>query len=228
MRRNIIAMSSAALAAVALSLSGAGAGAASAQPALRGAPDATPACGSSCFNLSSELLGTYRIQTSVGSGIYLQLGHNTLPAQDFTLLNEGTLAVLCGGPISAAAYVCSHAQFPANETVWEWAYAPYGNVSGTCEGVTAASSGRFIEPKACGRQSTNMWVANSARGTGPGTCTARRYCPWYSAAGTGPLVLRLQDPPGRLSITSSPGTGTAPVRQQFCMLAGSYPPPSTC
>lgn len=226
MRRNIIAMSSAALAAVALSLSGAGA--ASAQPALRSAPEATPACGSACFNLSSELLGTYFIQTSVGSGVYLQLGHNTLPAQDFTLLNEGTLATLCGGPISAAAYVCTHAQFPSSETVWEWAYAPYGTVSGTCEGVTTASSGRFIEPKACGRPSTNMWVANSARGTGPGTCTARRYCPWYSAGSTGPVVLRLQTPADRLVITSSAGTGTAPVRQQFCMLAGSYPPARTC
>jgi hypothetical protein len=225
-----IAMSWAALAAGVLGL--AGAGPASASLAAPAAPAASTACGATCFDLSSQVLGPARIQRHFGSGsgVRLQPGSTSGPAEDFTSASVGTLGTLCaGGEIPAGAYVCGNpgGQFPGSQIVREWNWAPDGNETGSCEGVAAERSGQRVILADCGRpQATDLWVPDYARGTGPGTCLTGRYCPWYSVSAHKPLVLRVgtAGPAGRLVIWLSAGTGTAPVRQLFCSVPGPYAP----
>jgi hypothetical protein len=207
----------------------ASAGPASAGPA---APAASAQCGSGCFDLSSQALGPGRIQrhSGPGSGLFLRPGSTAGPAEDFASEIVGTLGALCAaGEIPAGAYVCGDpgGQFPPSRVVREWNWAPAGNESGSCEGVASERSGQPVILQDCGRaQATDLWVPDFGRGTGRGACLTGRYCPWYSAAASKALVLRVRTsgPAGQLVIWRSDGTGTAPSRQLFCSVPGPYAP----
>jgi hypothetical protein len=238
LRIRTITMASGALAAGVLALAGTGpasaspAAAALASPAGAAAPAASTGCGTTCFDLSSQVLGPGHVQRHLGSGsgVRLQPGSLNGPAEDFTSDSVGTLAELCaGGEIPAGAYVCGNpaGQFPGSQTVREWNWAPDGNETGSCEGVATETSGQRVILEPCGQaRATDLWVPDFGRGTGHGACLTGRYCPWYSASAGKPLVLRVatSGPAGRLVIWLSPDTGTAPVRQLFCSVPGPYAP----
>jgi hypothetical protein len=210
----------------------AGAAPASAPPAAGAAPAASAECGASCFDLSSLALGPGQVQrhSGPGAGLFLKPGSTAGPAEDFTSETVGTLGALCAaGEIPAGAYVCGNpgGQFPPSQVVREWNWAPAGNESGSCEGVASERTGQPVILQKCGRAAaTDLWVPDFGRGTGRGACLTGRYCPWYSAAASKPLVLRVKTsgPVGQLVIWLSTGTATAPERQLFCTVPGPYAP----
>jgi len=227
MRSRIVAMSSSALAAVALSL--AGVAPASAYSVLRRVPDATSACDAICFDLASKALGTGDIQTYAAPGVFLASGSNLLPTQDFTGISAGTMGNLCGTPggIPASAYVCKHPKhFPPSLDAWEWDYDPYGNDTGLCEGAAKAIPGKPVILQVCGAllAGKDLWVPDTLRGTGPGTCLTGRYCPWYNAGGKAllPVVLKVKNPGVQLILANAGTSKTAGNRKQFCMAPGPF------
>jgi len=162
-------------------------------------PDATPACGFGCFELSSLVLGPHVIQNAyifqdngtggaVGQRLNLKLASNSHPNQDFTGAKVGTLGDYCGGLISEESYVCIN--YPATYPVFESDWSPYGNETGLCAGLaTPGINGENVTLQNCGASATTIWVGDLANST---FHHGHLYTPWVNASDPNfshPLVL---------------------------------------
>lgn len=212
-------------------------GSAAAQASVNpGAPDATPACGRNCLDLSSLVLGPDLIQNAdirrdngtggkVGQTLNLKTASNTVPDEDFTNAKVGDLADFCGNLISATSYACLN--YPKTFPVYESNWAPFGNESGLCAGVRVA--GRDNEPvtlQNCGATARTLWVGDvHAR------VTSHRmvYFPWVNASDPNfshPLVLTVDQssvrPDNQLRVArlNTLTGGVVPDTQQFTMQHG--------
>jgi hypothetical protein len=137
-------------------------------------PQATPACGYNCFNLSNLTWGKHWIQyANAGAngvnghiGTTLRLGRATdsTPNEDFTGGFVGTVAQLCNES-QLSPYICNNygpsSLIEGNFPVYESDWSPYGNESGLCAGVAQASTaGAQLTLQACGVSSKTFWIAD--------------------------------------------------------------------
>ena len=175
-------------------------GSAAAQASVSGnRPNATPACGAQCFDLSSLELGPHTIQNvyirgdngiggQVGKRLNLRHASNSRPNEDFTGAKVGTLSNFCGSLISATSYVCVN--YPAGYPVFESNWSPFGNDSGLCAGIARRNvAGQNVTLQSCGASARTMWVGDLADSL---TNDGRFYTPWVNASDPNfshPLVL---------------------------------------
>jgi hypothetical protein len=176
-----------------IGLSVASAASAATKPGVK--PNATPACGYNCFNLSSLTLGRGTIQNAyvpgdtgtggrVGQQVNLNYASNSHPNEDFTGAQVGTLANYCpqygGRGLSRNAYVCI--TYPSGYPVYESNWSPFGNESGLCVGAyTPLYSGENVTLQNCGNSASTLWVGDLANGT---IYHGRVYNPWVNGAST--------------------------------------------
>ena len=172
------------------------ASAATAQPGAK--PAATPACGFSCFNLSSLTLGRNTIQNAyvpgntgtggkVGQKVNLHFASNTQVNADFTGAQVGTLANFCpnlgtgAAGLSAQSYVCIH--YPATYPVFESNWSPFGNQSGLCVGAQLpVVNGENATLQNCGNNGpSTLWVGDIANTV---IRNHRVYFPWVNGGST--------------------------------------------
>jgi hypothetical protein len=199
-------------------------------------PNATPACGFNCFNLSSLTLGRGTIQNAyvpgdtgvggkVGQKLNMNFASNSHPNEDFTGAQVGTLGDFCNNLLSPTSYVCIH--YPANYPVFESNWSPFGNESGLCAGAfTPVFSSENVTLQDCGSSPSTLWVGDLANGT---TFHGRLYLPWVNgASGNFSHPLTLQVDPGtqkpinqlRLASLNKLQGGVAPDSQQFTFSFG--------
>jgi hypothetical protein len=203
-------------------------------------PNATPACGFSCFNLSSLTLGRGTIQNAyvpgdtgvggkVGQKVNMNFASNTHPNEDFTGARVGNLGDFCpnlgGTGLSPTSYVCIH--YPAFYPVFESNWAPFGNESGLCVGAFApVFNGQNVTLQDCGSSTSTIWVGDLANGT---IYHGRIYFPWVNgASGNFSHPLTLQVDPGtkkpinqlKLANLNLLQGGVAPDSQQFTIRFG--------
>ncbi len=170
-------------------------------------PDATPACSSTCFELSSLVLGTDQIQNAynghdngtggkVGQDVNLKTASNSHPNEDFAGAEVGDLADYCGNLILSTSYVCVN--YPATYPVFESNWAPFGNESGLCAGVSVANvNNEAVTLQDCGVSAKTLWVGDLRNGTISG---GNVYTPWVNASDPNfshPLVLTVGGSKGR-------------------------------
>lgn len=170
-------------------------------------PDATPACNYTCYDLSNLMLGTDQIQNAyvygdygtggkVGQNLNLKLASNSHPNEDFAEKKVGDLAAYCGKVIARTSYVCL--RYPPAYPVFESDWAPYGNESGLCAGVSVANTGdEPVTLQRCGVSAKTLWVGDMKDST---TCNGDVYTPWVNAADRAfshPLVLTIGPQKGR-------------------------------
>jgi hypothetical protein len=203
-------------------------------------PDATPACGFNCFNLSSLVLGLGTIQNAyvpgdtgtggrVGQQVNMKFASNSHPNEDFTGAEVGTLLNFCpnfgGSGLSQTSYVCIN--YPSNYPVFEANWSPFGNESGLCTGSKLPLySGRETTLQPCGVNATTIWVGDLKNAT---FHNGHLYTPWVNGASTTfshALVLTV-DPGTRKPINQlrvqSLNTltgGVVPDTQQFSLFFG--------
>jgi hypothetical protein len=160
-------------------------------------PQATPACGYNCFNLSNLTWGRHDIQSanakngvgSVGNKISLARATDSSPNEDFTGGYVGSVAQLCSES-ELSPYICNNygptSELEGNFPVYESDWSPYGNESGLCAGVARpAAAGENVTLQDCGVSSATFWVADLAHAHGS-------YTPFLNGADTNfthPLVL---------------------------------------
>jgi len=211
--------------------------AAAAQASVTGnRPNATPACGAQCFDLSSLELGPHTIQNAyirgdngiggqVGKRLNLRHASNSRPNEDFTGARVGTLSNYCGTLISSTSYVCVN--YPGNYPVFESNWSPFGNDSGLCAGIARRNvAGQNVTLQSCGASARTMWVGDLANSV---TNDGRFYTPWVNASDPNfshPLVLTVdagtflpenQLKVQRLNLLTG---GTVPDAQEFTLEAG--------
>ncbi len=169
-------------------------------------PDATPACSITCFDLSSLVLGTDQIQNAyinhdngtggkVGQNLNHKTASNSHPNEDFAGALVGDLASYCGNLISVTSYVCVN--YPPAYPVYESNWAPFGNESGLCAGVSVANvSDEAVTLQNCGVSAKTLWVGDLRDAT---TFGSNIYTPWVNASDPNfshPLVLTVGGPKG--------------------------------
>ncbi len=123
------------------------AGAAMSAIALSGpaAHAATETCGGYCVTMASQSLGSgEEIAVSGNGGVTMAPGFT--PKEDFIGLAVGTVAQLAqAGQIpSSLAATYSH------EIVYEFSYAPHGELTGNCLGVSSPAAGATVKLQFCG------------------------------------------------------------------------------
>jgi hypothetical protein len=199
----------------------------------RVAPAAPPACGFSCFNLSSLALGRGSIQSVYGAGRFGQLLNLSpavsTPDQDFEGAQVGTLLNYCpnygGTGFSATSYVCI--SYPPGYPVYESNWAPFGNQSGLCDGAFApVYSGEPVSLQYCGTSATSLWVGDLARAV---IRSGHVYFPWVNGGSTTfshVLVLNVNTLTRRpadqlqLQTLNTLAGGIVPASQQFTFTLG--------
>ena len=175
-------------------------GTAAAQASVIGnTPNATPACGAQCFELSSLELGTHTIQNAyvakdngtggkVGQKLNLRRASNSRPNEDFTGARVGSLSDFCGSLIRSTSYVCVN--YPGSYPVFESDWSPFGNDSGLCAGIAQRNvAGENVTLQRCGASAATMWVGDLADSV---VNNGRLYTPWVNASDPNfshPLVL---------------------------------------
>jgi hypothetical protein len=170
-------------------------------------PNATPACGAGCFDLSSLVLGRHQIQNAyvygdngtggrVGQFVNLKTASNTRPNEDFAGANVGDLANYCGSLIPSQSYVCVN--YPPFYPVFESNWAPFGNDSGLCVGLAIANlNNEPVTLQRCGASARTLWVGDLANKT---IDNGHLYVPWVNASDPNfshPLVLTVGGSRGR-------------------------------
>ena len=206
----------------------------------RSHPDATPACGFNCFNLSSLTLGRGTIQNAyvpgdtgtggrVGQRVNMNFASNSHPNQDFTGAQVGTLLNFCpnfgGSGLSATSYVCIN--YPSNYPVFEANWSPFGNESGLCTGAfQPVFSGENVTLQNCGSQTSTIWVGDLKNAT---FHHGHLYTPWVNGASTNfshPLTLQVdpgtQRPINQLKLANlnTLTGGVSPDSQEFTLTFG--------
>ena len=223
-----------------IGLSAAGAASAATKPGAVH-PNATPACGFNCFNLSSLTLGRGTIQNAyvpgdtgvggrVGQKVNMNFASNSHPNEDFTGAQVGTLGDFCAnmggnGLLASTAYVCIN--YPSNYPVFESNWSPFGNESGLCAGAfLPVFSGENVTLQNCGSNPSTIWVGDLANST---VYRGRLYTPWVNGASANfshPLTLQVD--PGtkrpinqlKLASLNKLTGGVAPDSQQFTLTFG--------
>jgi hypothetical protein len=211
-----------------LGLSAAGVASASSGPGIR---NATSVCGSLCFDLSNEQLGTNSIQNAhggaTGTSINLRRAGNLKVNEDFEVGFVGFLGEFCpndggNGEIPSTSYVCVN--YPAFWDVFQAKFSPDSNQSGQCVGVTAASVSQRVSLVPCrGVDGSTFWVGDAINQLGGDCRTAGNYCPWVNGADqatSDPLVLTVntgsEHPTNVLRVNPELGSGgSIPDIQQF-------------
>ena len=203
-------------------------------------PNATPACGFNCFNLSSLTLGRGTIQNAyvpgdtgtggrVGQRVNMNFASNSHPNQDFTGAQVGTLLNFCpnfgGSGLSSTSYVCIN--YPSNYPVFEANWSPFGNESGLCTGSKLPLfSGRETTLQPCGVNATTIWVGDLKNST---FHNGHLYTPWVNGASTTfshALVLTVdpstKNPRNQLRVQSLNQLtgGVVPDTQEFSLFFG--------
>src|SRR6185437_2538778 len=143
----------------------------------------------------------------VGRPINLQSAADHGPDGDFTMSFIGRVSQFCGSDVhdffSQASYVCTR---DSDFWVFEAEWAPYGDSSGLCAGLSSPNLVESISLRECGIDSRTLWIANQTNGT-DGRCRgAENYCPWMSATDNNfrnPKVLTMN------------GASAAPANQLF-------------
>jgi hypothetical protein len=203
-------------------------------------PNATPACGFNCFNLSSLTLGRGTIQNAyiagdtgvggkVGQKVNLNFASNSHPNEDFTGAQVGTLLNFCpnygGSGLSQTSYVCIN--YPSGYPVFESNWSPFGNQSGLCVGAwLPVYAGENVTLQNCGTSTTTMWVGDLANGT---VHHGHLYVPWVNGASSNfshPLTLQVdpgtQRPINQLKLANlnTLTGGVSPDSQEFTFTIG--------
>jgi len=199
-------------------------------------PDATPACGFNCFNLSSLILGPGTIQNAyvpgntgaggrIGQKVNMRYANNSAPNQDFTGANVGTLGDFCGNLLSSTSYVCLN--YPSNYPVYESNWSPFGNQSGLCAGAfEPVYSGENVTLQNCGTTASTIWVGDLKNST---VHHGRLYTPWVNGASTNfshPLTLQVDpgtshpDNQMKLANLNTLTGGVSPDQQEFTLTFG--------
>ena len=224
----------AASAAITTSLGLAAAGAANATSRPHAVKNATTVCGSSCFDISSALLGTNSIMNAVGGksghALNLRRGGNARTNEDFQAGFVGFLGSYCpndgGTGLSASSYVCTN--YPGFWDVFEANFAPDSNQSGLCAGLTVSSISQPLRLVSCGASTRTLFVGDAAQGLGGDCRTAGNYCPWIAASDTylsHPLALTVNTgshhPSNQLGVArENPSGGVVQDYQQFTVTPG--------
>jgi hypothetical protein len=168
-----------------LALTGAGTGV-----AITGtASAATPSCGSTCRSYflekwgSDNVLDVYQRTAKAGTPIILYQASNNDPAEDWTYVNQGTVAGFYGLGLVSAGVDLHY----ATDEAFELEYTPYGVASGLCMG-TASSAGSQtpVALERCGVSDKTVWINDS-------TDAQNRYSPLISGSDTNfstPYVLQ--------------------------------------
>jgi hypothetical protein len=212
-------------------------GPAAAQAAVHsGVPDATPACGHYCFDLSSLVLGPGLIQNAdirkdngtggkAGQALSLKTASNTVPDEDFTIAKVGDLADFCGNLISVTSFACLN--YPKTFPVYESNWAPFGNQSGLCAGIKIADrDNERVTLQKCGATARTLWVGDMHAKV---TRHKMVYFPWVNASDpdfSHPLVLTVDQSsvhPGnqlRVDRLNTLTGGAVPDTQEFAMQHG--------
>jgi hypothetical protein len=195
-----------------------------AQASVRLGPEATPACGNSCFNLYSLAFGKNQIQSvnitadngvgaRTGQTVNLKYATDSSPNEDFSGGYVGTVAQLCPeGQLSP--YICNtygptspwDGSFPVYESNW----APYGNQSDFCVGVQRPSvADENVSLQPCGQGAGTFWVADLAN-------SHIGYTPFLNGADnnyTHPMVL---------TVVSGPKIGRRLRLERLNLLTGGF------
>jgi hypothetical protein len=169
MRKTIIALA----ATGSLLALGASAAQASTKPGAR--PDATPACGAQCLDISSRLLGHHNILNAyvpgdtgvggkVGQKINLHFASNSRPNEDFTPAADGTVSDFCGTQLSPTSVACIHYR---SDEAFEINWTPYGNETDLCVGTSGPIfTGERVTLRHCGVGEGTLFIADAANATG--------------------------------------------------------------
>ena len=173
-------------------------------------PNATPACGINCFDLSSLELGHTQVLNAyvpgdtgiggkAGQKVNLHYGSDSHPNEDFTGAQVGTLLDFCpnfgGTGLSATSYACIN--YPKTYPVFEADWSPFGNQSDLCVGAAEPiTAGENTTLQQCGDEASTLWVGDLHHAF-PVPPTG--VIPWVNGASTTfshPLVLTV-DPGSR-------------------------------
>jgi hypothetical protein len=172
--RALCGLAAAAAVTTAIGMTGAGAASAAVQHLK---PNATAACGDSCINVYSALLGEDTIMNAyvpgntgtggkVGQDVNMKFASNTRPNEDFTdyAIDNGTLetvADFCDAwpapqSFNPTSYVCqNYYDFPVFEASW----SPFGNESGLCAGVAKGDvDNENVTLQDCGASDNTLWI----------------------------------------------------------------------
>jgi hypothetical protein len=203
----------------------------------------TSACGDSCQNLFSDVLGSGTTMNAfvpgdtgiggkIGQDVNLHFAENNRPNGDFIPDIAGRVWQFCGffanDFFSPTSYICLNYPF---FQVFELNWAPYGNESGLCAGVARAGVvGENVTLQDCGQSANTVWVLdrnNASQGSdcrtaidqsslpvGPGSQGTFNYCPWLNGGDTS-----FSDP---LVLTAELGTHHPPnqIKLQRELLTG--------
>jgi hypothetical protein len=143
-------------------------------------PGVTPACGFSCFALSSLITGRGTVQNAyiphgngvattgkVGGKVNMKLGNDSYRQEDFTLNTPGlTVSDFCapagtlpsGQQFASTSYVCLH---DASDPVYEANWSPDGDESGLCVGVAVANlADQPVTLQNCGESTRTLWIGD--------------------------------------------------------------------
>lgn len=169
MRKTIIALAAAA------SLLAFGAQAAQAGTRPHARPNATPACGAQCLDISSRVLGHHTILNAyvpgdtgvggkVGQKVNLHLASNSRPNEDFTLAADGTVSDFCGTLLAPTSVACIH--YSADQAI-EINWTPYGNETDLCVGTSGPiHSGEQVTLRHCGVSEGTLFILDAANARG--------------------------------------------------------------
>jgi hypothetical protein len=148
----------------ALALSGAGAASASVTHAM--VPDATPSCSWPCLNPYNAKWGSDEILKAVNSAAFsgnrlkLAIASNSSPGEDWVFYDVDTVTnLILNGLVSPQLE-----EYFGDDTGFELQFAPYGVMSGLCQGVsTPAYNGERVTLQTCGNQDgevigSTVWI----------------------------------------------------------------------
>jgi hypothetical protein len=126
---------------------------------------ATPSCGSTCRSYfsgkwgSDNVLDVYQQTAKAGAPIILFQASNYDPAEDWTYVNQGTVADFYSRGLVSGAVDLHYAP----DEAFELEYTPDGVMSGLCLG-TASSAGSQtpVALERCGASARTVWINDSA------------------------------------------------------------------
>ena len=134
---------------------------------------ATPNCGNSCTNIFSQkygpqyLVDVFQAKSAAGTPVILFQASNSDPAEDFVIVDEGTVHDFYHhyGLVSAA-----FAKTYSADEAYEVQYEPYGLNSNYCLSTwpgEAPQAGYLVRLESCGAYSNSLWAADTDANTAP-------------------------------------------------------------
>jgi hypothetical protein len=134
---------------------------------------ATPNCGNNCVNIFSQkygpsyLVDVYQAKAATGQPVILFQSSNSDPAEDFVVVDEGTVHDFYRhyGLVSA-----SFAHTYSGDEAYETQYEPYGLNSNYCLSTwpgETPQAGYLVRLESCGQYSNSLWAADTDANTEP-------------------------------------------------------------